>query len=594
MKSIRQFFTKQNKLEESNTLIPNDNKKSQQETCPTKGTTVINNINNCSYEIFYSKANISEIEIKENIKKLVSDGVDINATDKDGKTVLMEAIEYGSLNIVKFLVSFGARVDNSCNYVGNTALHMAVERGNAVITNFIVEKLIESGCSIDVKNSFGDTALILAIKCDDLGIAKILIDKGADINAQDKSGNTVLMKTVMLMVSSDRFSLKEKGIKYYEFIELLIKKDANLNIKNNFDDTILHIAAKNGCEKIVKLLISQPEININAKDCNGSTALILIAERASVEVIKIFIAYGADVNVQDENGVTALMRASVKKGNTDVVNLLVKSGADVNAKDNDGNTALHIVAEGDCEEVVKLLISQPEIDTSVKNQYDETALMKAASTGSFNSMVQFIFYEVQRGNIENCNKIEVQKLSLENERDIAKSILAYTLNSGMPNKYLNNLEKYCDDICRVIPCVENELKVLFKSKLINSWFKVSDILFKFKKDFFNKTDNDEFTSCKDYIQDLSVMIAKAIALHNIEILKLLVSDNTLDIIITEQQKVVIDYFRQYIDDLEKGLCQFRENNPDLYKRYKAFGNEENYDGYCGCSVLETEVNLSGE
>jgi uncharacterized protein len=50
--------------------------------------------------------------------------------------------------------------------------------------------------------------------------------------------------------------------------------------------------------------------DVNARDCDGDTALMLAAERGHIELVKVLLKNGADVNAENLNGETALMRAA--------------------------------------------------------------------------------------------------------------------------------------------------------------------------------------------------------------------------------------------------------------------------------------------
>ena len=63
-----------------------------------------------------------------------------------------------------------------------------------------------------------------------------------------------------------------------------------------------------------------------------------------------------DINAKDENGVTALMQSIGNKENPEVINILIQAGADVNAKACDGNTALMQAARNNNLEFIKILL----------------------------------------------------------------------------------------------------------------------------------------------------------------------------------------------------------------------------------------------
>ena len=97
------------------------------------------------------------------------------------------------------------------------------------------------------------------------------------------------------------------------------------------------------------------------EDLVGNTTLMSASLEGHLEVTKLLIEEGVDVNAQDNEGWTALMYASGaglkdrKDVNPEVVPLLIKAGADVNAQDNKGYTALKWASREGHTDIVKLL-----------------------------------------------------------------------------------------------------------------------------------------------------------------------------------------------------------------------------------------------
>ena len=84
--------------------------------------------------------------------------------------------------------------------------------------------------------------------------------------------------------------------------------------------------------------------DVNIKDNMGTTALIKASGNGHLDVVKLLLNNDADVNIQDNEGVTALMLAS-GKGYIGIVKLLLDMGADANIQNNNGDTALMLASQ---------------------------------------------------------------------------------------------------------------------------------------------------------------------------------------------------------------------------------------------------------
>ena len=121
--------------------------------------------------------------------------------------------------------------------------------------------------------------------------------------------------------------------------------DANKPGVNN--KTPLRLATYNGRTKVVELLIEE---NINQQDKNES--LVIASSKGYPDIVKILLSHDASPNVLYRKSITALI-ASVRGKNIESIYLLMEAGADVNIKDSSGNTAI-FYAEG-CVECLKAL-----------------------------------------------------------------------------------------------------------------------------------------------------------------------------------------------------------------------------------------------
>jgi ankyrin repeat protein len=229
--------------------------------------------------------------------------------------------------------------------------------------------------TINTQNNNGQTALMHSCIHNSGDIFIFLIENNADFNIKDNSGKTAL-----------DYAIEQNRAQMIEFL-LLSGADANLsldealkkaaeiqNIKNLTRNMLKEISCYNPNIIIIKSCISAGA-DINARDANGSSALLHAAQIRNTEIAKLLIAAGADVNSKNNDDRTALMFAA-KYGHTEMVKLLIAAGADVNAKDNYGATALIYAALDRKTEIARLLIAAGA-DVNARDIYGNTALILA-------------------------------------------------------------------------------------------------------------------------------------------------------------------------------------------------------------------------
>lgn len=158
-------------------------------------------------------------------------------------------------------------------------------------------------------------------------------------------------------------------------------------LTTNLDE--VRSAAYNGHALRIRLmLMQQPELAHAATPINpdddyvqGVTPLHYAASGGHIDVAKILIAHGADVNAEDEAGFRPVRGAS-KFGHEQVVELLVANGAEVNVHDFNGDTPLHYAVHNGHTSIVKLLLAEGA-DVNARNNSGETPLHEAAGMAAY-------------------------------------------------------------------------------------------------------------------------------------------------------------------------------------------------------------------
>ena len=181
----------------------------------------------------------------ETVKLLVDLNAVINEKEKTGWTALMGAARSGSSETVRFLVEQGAdihaRMEN-----GKTAVSVA---GNfPEIVRFLVEQGAEAekSAGVSAQNKESEMSLTSAVTYDELKTVKSLLDKGADVNARTKEGDTAL-----LIANRSGGVLAEWNVRY-QIIELLLDKGADVHAKNEDGNTPLLLSVSNNTYKITE------------------------------------------------------------------------------------------------------------------------------------------------------------------------------------------------------------------------------------------------------------------------------------------------------------------------------------------------------
>lgn len=221
---------------------------------------------------------------------------------------------------------------------------------------------------INIRNSIGMTALILASECSNKRSSeetvRILLKHKADVNIQDNSGRTALIYS----------SMYSKTRSTNDTVHLLLESCAKVNITdNNGRHALIHASRNtklNATIEIVKILLENGS-EVNLQDENGYHALlssILYFKYSTEETIDILLKYGSDVNMRNRSGETALIILSINK-NDNLIKKLINFGANPNVADKSNFTALSysiVIENYEC--VKNLLENGADVDSINRGQ----------------------------------------------------------------------------------------------------------------------------------------------------------------------------------------------------------------------------------
>ncbi|KAK6169874.1 hypothetical protein SNE40_020848 [Patella caerulea] len=315
---------------------------------------------NLLHSLAGSKTKLESDSYDECLQVLITRGLDINQLNSSNESPLYLAVVNDNAGMVKSLITSNCDVNMKVGYELLPILSMLIIGRNVQIA--IVEILIKAGCDINGIDKNGVTPLMECLKHRNVGLAKLLIDKGANMNAQDNKGvcvleypydwntfyNPLASDTVQMLINRGADIHKGGGIVLnkavgrgdYTTASLLIERGISVNKEDEHGDKPLGLAARNNDIKLVELL-TQKGGDVNHQNQQGETALHKSADKVNGrKVTKILLQTGADINLCDNYGSTALMEAA-QACNRSGLQCLLEAGADVNKTDAVGNSAIH-------------------------------------------------------------------------------------------------------------------------------------------------------------------------------------------------------------------------------------------------------------
>lgn len=286
---------------------------------------------------------------------LLAHGVNINKIYDYGQTALMKAIRANNFDGARMLIEHGADV-NISDSSKDTPLMIACLKGNKQ-TEELIELLLNHNANVNAQNSSGRTALMNAVISNapypelKIRIIKRLIKAKAQPNLVEKDGDNALLLAV--------------DHQLYDVVQLLLEDaqaDPNAADPNMRNSPLLRLVDVETPNIPLIRLFLEHKANVNFQNANKETALIRLFKNVSLahhpetvlKIAELLLTYEANPNLQDILGNTALSYGA--KAPSHILKLLLDYGADPTKSVSGGLTPLHVAAQNGRTENVKLLI----------------------------------------------------------------------------------------------------------------------------------------------------------------------------------------------------------------------------------------------
>lgn len=274
---------------------------------------------------------------RQAVQTLLEQGQDVNGWSRDGTPALHWAVRVNDQGLVDMLLTAGADVDGANRY-GQAPIHVAVQHQHADI----LQRLLEAGADIETTDASGEQPLLLATRLGAFDMVEALLAHGAQVDARDLSyGQSALM----IAVREENSAL----------VQRLLGAGADVNAQSlagEADRFILPSEVPVGTSKGVGInRMGWPDRGMRLPITGMKTPLMYATRQGNLELTQILVEAGADIEIADANGfkplINAILNHSIVNVNSSgqsehlmIARYLIEAGANVNAQDWYGQTPL--------------------------------------------------------------------------------------------------------------------------------------------------------------------------------------------------------------------------------------------------------------
>ena len=275
---------------------------------------------------------------------LIDRGADVNLTQGDGGTALHWAAHWDDLELARRLLRAGAKV-NAADESGVTALFLASTNRNAAMA----ELLLKAGANPRLVRQSGVTPLMAAARTGDASLVRMLLAGGAETNAKESSRQ----QTALMWASAEN---------HLDVVRLLLENGADVGARTPARQTPVAVSGQfAGGECCLPNYVG------------GFTPLLFAVQQGHVDVARLLLGAGADINDRSADGSSALVLAidsapvasdrvapnalAAHDVQRTMAKFLIDQGADVNASGG-GRTALHSAVQRKMPDLVRALLAK--------------------------------------------------------------------------------------------------------------------------------------------------------------------------------------------------------------------------------------------
>ena len=278
----------------------------------------------------------------QTVQSLLRQEHDVNGWSADGSAALHFAVRVNNAALVRLLLDADADV-NAANRYGQTPLHIAVQYRHTAMA----QQLLDAGANIEQTDGSGEPPLLIATRLGDLAMIDLLLARSAKVDSRDIAyGQSALMLAV-----------REGNT---AAVQRLLAAGADINAQSLAGEEHRRVFPSEvpvGTSQGVGINRSGlPDRGMRYPITGQKTPLLFATREGNLELTRLLVEAGADIEMADANGITPLLNAilnysvvSVKRApdsdHLKIAHYLIDAGANVNAQDWYGQTPLWVAVE---------------------------------------------------------------------------------------------------------------------------------------------------------------------------------------------------------------------------------------------------------
>jgi ankyrin repeat protein len=336
---------------------------------------------------------------QEVVRLLVLSEAEVHSKAFDGLTALDHAVTGGHLEVARILLDNGAPLEHRSSDKW-TALNRAARGGHEKL----VALLLHRGADALIENFKGEIPLHSAARSGNVRVAEMLLSKRGNVKKEqlfkkERGGSTPrdvarftahfdihkLLRAAEVenqerpLTLGDKITSAIEDGKKEKVRRLLADKFFDLDALVDDRQPALHLAVQEGQIEIFKLLLDHGA-DVNSSGYHGGTPLHIAASIGNLPLTELCLIRGANVGAQTDTSQTALHKACSSR-NLLVVKALLEAGADREAKNSRGMRPIHIAAHQNDMDIAKLLIEDYGVNIVATDQFGYSAATWADRSG---------------------------------------------------------------------------------------------------------------------------------------------------------------------------------------------------------------------